>query len=61
MNVHSFLYWVKNDLIAGFDGAPEELDVTLFVTFTNSFAAVDRAAAEFVAKACSYTLFFEVS
>jgi len=34
---------------AAFEGAPEELDITIFQTAAPSFAAVEKAAAQLVA------------
>ena len=38
------------DCVAAFDGAPEELDITLFETLGRDFVSVERAASILVAK-----------
>ena len=36
--------------VAAFDGAPEELDITLFETVGSDFVSIERAASTLVAK-----------
>ena len=37
-------------VFAAFDGAPEELDITLFETISRDFESIERAASALVAK-----------